>query len=62
MFQTLRPRDEIEGSGMGLALVKKIVETYGGKTSIASDGVRGTSIDFTWPVNIEGRTPIANPE
>lgn len=62
MFQTLRPRDEIEGSGMGLALVKKIVETYGGKTSIASDGVRGTSIHFTWPVNIEGRTPIANSE
>jgi signal transduction histidine kinase len=62
MFQTLRPRDEIEGSGMGLALVKKIVETYGGKTSIASDGARGTSIRFTWPVNIEGRTPIANSE
>jgi PAS domain S-box-containing protein len=60
MFQTLRPRDEVEGSGMGLALVKKIVETYGGKTSIASDGIRGTSIRFTWPVNIKGRTPIAN--
>jgi len=60
MFQTLRPRDEVEGSGMGLALVKKIVETYGGKTSITSDGIRGTSILFTWPLNIKGRTPIAN--
>jgi PAS domain S-box-containing protein len=60
MFQTLRPRDEVEGSGMGLALVKKIVETYSGKTSITSNGVRGTSIHFTWPVKIEGRTPIAN--
>jgi signal transduction histidine kinase len=60
MFQTLRPRDEVEGSGMGLALVKKIVETYGGKTSVTSDGIRGTSIHFTWPVNIKGRTPIAN--
>jgi PAS domain S-box-containing protein len=55
MFQTLRPRDEIEGSGMGLALVKKIVETYGGKTSIVSDGIRGSCIRFTWPVNLEGK-------
>ena len=25
LFQTLRPRDEVEGSGMGLALVRKQV-------------------------------------
>lgn len=60
MFQTLRPRDEVEGSGMGLALVKKIVETYGGQTSIASDGIRGCSIRFTWPINIEERLTRAN--
>ena len=61
MFQTLRPRDEVEGSGMGLALVKKIVEAYGGTTSIVSDGKRGCSIRFTWPVNIEERLIRANP-
>jgi PAS domain S-box-containing protein len=61
MFQTLRPRDEVEGSGMGLALVKKIVEAYGGNTSIASDGIRGCAIRFTWPINIEERLPRANP-
>jgi len=55
MFQTLRPRDEVEGSGMGLALVKKIVENYGGTVNIVSDGVRGCSIRFTWPIRIEGR-------
>jgi len=60
MFQTLRPRDEVEGSGMGLALVKKIVETYGGSIRIVSDGVRGTSICFTWPIKIEGRVTNAS--
>ncbi|PPD12611.1 MULTISPECIES: sensor histidine kinase [Methylophilus] len=61
MFQTLRPRDEVEGSGMGLALVKKIVEAYGGTTSIVSDGIRGTTIRFTWPINIGERLIRANP-
>ncbi|BEV09268.1 MULTISPECIES: PAS domain-containing sensor histidine kinase [unclassified Methylophilus] len=61
MFQTLRPRDEVEGSGMGLALVKKIVEAYGGSTSIRSDGQRGCAITFTWPINIEERLMRANP-
>jgi signal transduction histidine kinase len=55
MFQTLRPRDEVEGSGMGLALVKKIVENYGGKVSIESDGILGCCITFTWPTKIDGR-------
>jgi PAS domain S-box-containing protein len=51
MFQTLKPRDEMEGSGMGLALVKKIVESYGGKIHLKSEG-RGSCFIFTWPINI----------
>lgn len=49
MFQTLRPRDEVEGSGVGLALVKKTVEVHGGTVRIESSG-RGTTIAFTWPL------------
>jgi signal transduction histidine kinase len=52
MFQTLRPRDELEGSGMGLALIRKIVETYRGKISVHSDG-RGCRFTFTWPQTIK---------
>lgn len=49
MFQTLRPRDEVEGSGMGLATVRKIVSLYGGEVSLHSDGIRGTAVCFSWP-------------
>lgn len=52
MFQTLKPRDELEGSGMGLALIKKIVETYGGTISVYSEG-RGCRFTFTWPCTIK---------
>jgi signal transduction histidine kinase len=51
MFQTLKPRDEVEGSGMGLALVKKIVEQYGGTVKVESNG-RGCCFKFTWPTSI----------
>jgi PAS domain S-box-containing protein len=51
MFSTLRSRDEVEGSGMGLALIKKIVERWGGRVSIASDPQeRGATFRFTMPV------------
>jgi signal transduction histidine kinase len=49
MFQTLKPRDEVEGSGMGLAIVKRIVEWQGGRIWFepGPDG-RGTTFRFTW--------------
>lgn len=49
MFQTLRPRDEVEGSGMGLALVKLITERRGGTVTIESHEPRGTTIRILWP-------------
>jgi len=53
MFQTLQPRDKVEGSGMGLSLSKKTVEHYGGSLSIESDGLNGTTIVILWPVSQE---------
>ncbi len=54
MFQTLQSRDKVEGSGMGLALVKKIVNSRGGEVYIQSGNECGTEVIFTWPVNLEG--------
>lgn len=54
MFQTLKPRDELEGSGMGLALIKKIVDTYGGIVTLKSEG-RGACFSFSWPKNMRRR-------
>jgi signal transduction histidine kinase len=64
MFQTLRPRDEVEGSGMGLAIVKKLVERQGG-TVWLSEGRddRGLTVHFTWPVGVaQGSTDGTNRE
>lgn len=49
IFQTLASRDRVEGSGLGLALVKKIVEQRGGQVGLDSDEGRGAAFTFTWP-------------
>lgn len=50
MFQTLQPRDQVEGSGVGLALVKKLVESRGGKVEVESCASQGATFRFTWPI------------
>ncbi|ESE39779.1 CHASE domain-containing protein [Shewanella decolorationis] len=57
MFQTLRPRDEVEGSGLGLSLVKKTVESLGGKIRLESEG-RGCCFRFSWPMRIVNKEGI----
>jgi PAS domain S-box-containing protein len=49
LFQTLAPRDRIESTGVGLALVRKIVEMYGGRVWIESKVGEGSTFSFTLP-------------
>ncbi len=49
MFQTLAPRDEFESTGVGLTVVKKIVEMYGGKIWVESKVGEGSTFFFTLP-------------
>jgi PAS domain S-box-containing protein len=49
LFQTLQPRDRVEGSGMGLAIVKKTVESMGGAIHVESAPGTGSIFRFTWP-------------
>ena len=49
MFQTLAPRDEVEGTGMGLAIVRKVVESEGGRITVSDNGDRGVRFTFWWP-------------
>lgn len=50
MFQTLQPRDRVEGSGMGLALVKRIISHHHGKFFIAKEIEIGTKFVIHWPI------------
>jgi PAS domain S-box-containing protein len=49
IFQTLAARDKVEGSGVGLSLVKKIVEGHGGRVWVESQPGEGATFRFTWP-------------
>ena len=49
MLRTLKPRDQIEGSGMGLAMVKKYIDVYGGEIHIEPNKPKGVAFIFTWP-------------
>ena len=49
MFQTLKPKDQVEGSGMGLAVVRKALEVFGGRLQLESGEGQGSTFRFTWP-------------
>jgi signal transduction histidine kinase len=49
IFQTLTERDTLESTGVGLAIVKKIVERQGGRIAVESAEGEGARFTFTWP-------------
>ena len=49
IFQTLKPRDTVESTGIGLTIVKKIVEYYDGEIWLESELGTGTTFYFTLP-------------
>ncbi|BAY83047.1 multi-sensor signal transduction histidine kinase [Calothrix parasitica NIES-267] len=48
IFQTLQARDKKESTGVGLSIVKKIIETEGNSITVDSDMGKGATFRFTW--------------
>ena len=48
IFQTLQARDKVEGTGIGLSVVKKIIESRGGRVTVESAAGEGATFRFTW--------------
>lgn len=49
MFRVLQSRDSVEGSGMGLAIIRKIIRRYGGDIAVEPTQGGGTTFVFSWP-------------
>jgi signal transduction histidine kinase len=49
MFQTLEARDLGSNTGIGLALVKKIIQDHDGSITLESEEGKGATFRFTWP-------------
>ncbi len=50
IFQSLKRRDELESPGIGLSIVKKIVQLYNGNVWLDSVVDKGSTFYFSWPI------------
>jgi PAS domain S-box-containing protein len=62
IFQTLQARDKVEGTGIGLSVVRKIVESRGGEVWLRSAAGEGARFHFTWPRVPGSATPPTGDE
>jgi signal transduction histidine kinase len=51
VFQTLESKDKTDSTGIGLTIVKKLIEQQGGNITVESEPGAGSRFSFTWPKN-----------
>jgi PAS domain S-box-containing protein len=51
LFQRLNAREDYAGTGIGLAVCKRIVEKQGGRIWVEPNKEKGTIVSFTWPLD-----------
>jgi PAS domain S-box-containing protein len=60
IFQTLQSRDKFESTGIGLTIIKRIIEDVNGRIWVESELGKGSKFIFVWPVKDHNNGLIQN--